>query len=792
MLNHKTLSIMLGMLLLIVGSAAFGALPPPIQINPYGALPPRVSWTPAQLTPIMATGTSTSHTVVLKHTGLLPILATNQLRIVAEGAIKPFVKIIQPKFPSVFKRGNQVTVPITVSIPANTPSGKINGKLVLKHIFPNGKEIEVWRADALPVTVTVTEPPTATFFPGTDTIVTSKSIDAYGGVITIQNTGTPIDGVTVSVPAGALNKTTTFSVGYNTGALSLVSGTPSGVILILDGGGVTTFANPITITAPFNGDNTVIPVPYYIDASGKLHLAQLVNVDRTAKTISFQTFHASWYTWVIANVPGLSTVFDTGYTPPNDGFQIVNTGSSYNRRGVCFGMTSFSLWYYETKKSSNGMFYPKYMNVIGTDSSGAQLRGQNIIATRSFISIAQKWNSYLPLVASQKQLTDAEKVVSIENALENTNNPVLIYLYGGGGSGTHSVLAHGFDSLSSLATTIHIYDPNYPSNTNRYLSYNVLTGLSPYDGHTSYIYNGDGSLNLTEPYQNILDNADVDFQNSADATINVTSDTSGETVHTRNISLSGTVASGQVLVNKLTVFVGSTSFSSLVGLDGSFSIPLSLNTGVNHLQFVTEGNDANGQLITLPNNLVTTDFTINSDVPLAEILMTLTWDTNGTDLDTYVIDPSGDYSAYYHKVTADGGTLDFDVTTGFGPEHWTLLSTDTIRYDQPYNFRVHYYSDHANGPSNYTVTITLHQGTPQETTSTYSGTLAVSNPSNGTPTGVGPDWADIATITIPQPQPTQQSQLRALALPISTQEIISPPSDIVITAPVPPLDQRIK
>jgi hypothetical protein len=145
MLNHKKPSIMLGMLLLIVGSAA------------YAALPPRVSWTPAQLTPAsMEPGTSMSHTVVLQHTGILPIPATNQLRIVVEGAIAPSVTITPPQFPPVFKRGNQVTVPITISVPANTPAGEEKGNLVLKRILPNGKENEVWRADMLPVTVTVT------------------------------------------------------------------------------------------------------------------------------------------------------------------------------------------------------------------------------------------------------------------------------------------------------------------------------------------------------------------------------------------------------------------------------------------------------------------------------------------------------------------------------------------------------------------------------------------------------------------------------------------------------------
>lgn len=142
MLN-KTLSVLLGMLLLIVGSAT------------YAALPPSISWTPAQLAPAsLAPGTSANYTVVLKHTGILPIPATNQLRIIAEGASAPFITITQPKFPPVLKRGNQVTVPITISIPANTPAGEIKGSLVLKRILPNGKVNEVWRADVLPAELT--------------------------------------------------------------------------------------------------------------------------------------------------------------------------------------------------------------------------------------------------------------------------------------------------------------------------------------------------------------------------------------------------------------------------------------------------------------------------------------------------------------------------------------------------------------------------------------------------------------------------------------------------------------
>lgn len=128
----------------------------------------------------MAPGTSANHTVVLKHTGILPIPFTNQLRIVAEGAIAPFVTITQSKFPVVFKRGNEVTVPITISIPVNTPAGEIKGSLVLKRILPNGKVMEVWRADALPAELTfsfIPLPPD----PGKAGKATIEGIDIGGG-----------------------------------------------------------------------------------------------------------------------------------------------------------------------------------------------------------------------------------------------------------------------------------------------------------------------------------------------------------------------------------------------------------------------------------------------------------------------------------------------------------------------------------------------------------------------------------------------------------------------------------
>lgn len=627
-----------------------------------------------------------------------------------------------------------------------------------------------------------------TLIPGTDVTVTSKVIATTGGTIVAGNNGTPIDGVQVQFPAGALASETNVSLGYNTGSLTPNEGTYGGVALTLDTGSAKQFDQPVSITVPFT-DATKVPVPYYVDAAGKLHPMQLIKIDRTAKTFTFQTFHASWFTWIFgdtAYAPGPNDIVDTGYSPGNDSFQVMNNGDDYNRAGECFGMTSFSLWYYMDKKSSKGNFYPKYMNVVGTDSSGNSLFGQDIIATRAFTSITQQWNTYYSnIVQDEIGLSQEDRYAAIRNIILNTANPVLIYLWHTNGSpGAHSVLAYAFNHL---AGSISIYDPNYPGSSKSITYDSSSKSFNAYSGYDGIIYNGDGSLSLKEPYQNILDDADANFQSSGNATINVTSHTSGQTVTERNITLSGNIESGQVLVTKLKVFVGSTAFSVNIGNDGAFSLTIPLESGINHLQFVTEGltyvsvgDQTILKLIDVPNNMETTDFTLNLNIPKSVILVTLTWDTNDTDIDTYVIDPTGDYSCYYHKVTADGGELDYDITTGYGPEHWTLMTTDTVRYNQPYKVRLHYYSDHGYGPSNYTVSIKVYEGTSRAQEYWYRGNLAISYPYNDAPNGSGADWVDIADITLTQ---ATSSALRVNKLSNG---------NIKITVPVPPKEQRLK
>lgn len=51
-----------------------------------------------------------------------------------------------------------------------------------------------------------------------------------------------------------------------------------------------------------------------------------------------------------------------------------------------------------------------------------------------------------------------------------------------------------------------------------------------------------------------------------------------------------------------------------------------------------------------------------------DVLVLLSWDTPGTDLDLRVTDPSGEECDYGNRRTASGGALEVDDTDGYGPE----------------------------------------------------------------------------------------------------------------------------
>lgn len=64
----------------------------------------------------------------------------------------------------------------------------------------------------------------------------------------------------------------------------------------------------------------------------------------------------------------------------------------------------------------------------------------------------------------------------------------------------------------------------------------------------------------------------------------------------------------------------------------------------------------------------------------ADIVITITWNTDNTDVDLHVIEPSGEECFYGHQTTASGGRITRDVTQGYGPEMYVLAKAPAGKY----------------------------------------------------------------------------------------------------------------
>lgn len=97
--------------------------------------------------------------------------------------------------------------------------------------------------------------------------------------------------------------------------------------------------------------------------------------------------------------------------------------------------------------------------------------------------------------------------------------------------------------------------------------------------------------------------------------------------------------------------------------DGRFSQQVVLGAGANYVKIeaTTRGGLTGSSGIKLVTN--------NSQMDLKVIL---TWDTDRTDVDLWVTDPSSERVYYGNRHSKLGGTLDVDITTGYGPETFTL------------------------------------------------------------------------------------------------------------------------
>lgn len=167
------------------------------------------------------------------------------------------------------------------------------------------------------------------------------------------------------------------------------------------------------------------------------------------------------------------------------------------------------------------------------------------------------------------------------------------------------------------------------------------------------------------------------------------------------------------------------------GEEWSFENDMVLTHGTNSIRVHVEdeyGNEIGGS----------ETYRVTADIPPRDITVTLTWDTDRTDIDLHVFNPGGEHAWYRSKEGISGGFLDVDDTDGYGPETFTMESATPGEWA----VKVRYYDTHGvQSATTATVRVTLHEGSQQVYTHTFtSGQANRDDPSN--------DW-EVARFTMP-------------------------------------------
>jgi hypothetical protein len=440
----------------------------------------------------------------------------------------------------------------------------------------------------------------STYAAGTAVVDTSAVIDAAGGTLT-GPTGTPVAGVVVTVPPGAVAVPTTFTLGHDEGGsfTNVDAAERSGLVIVLDTDGQHEFAQLLTVEFPFT-DPVKIPVPYYLRPDGSFELVRPLPVDRDAGRGGFYTRHASNYSWVNKDPHSLNQPVWNGFSPALDGVVFSNTvvDKEYAPIGRCWGISAFAKWYKETQ--GGGLAGQFTTPVLTTTSRKTSLTGQEVLATRAHISVAR-------ISPGTSGMSQTQAVVSVLDALARGAVAVMVGLADPAGH-AHAVLAIGFSD-----NQIALYDSNHPQEW-KALDYEfdgTDYAIATYGDYDTFAVWSVSSMPQTEKFETILRDAEVRFNEENQTRIEITSHQNNATVRDADITLEGKVHSGQVSISRLEInFLkpdGTWSEIQVVELEpGQEDFSLALHTlglGNNEFVFLTKGYVTTGdEPATIPND----------------------------------------------------------------------------------------------------------------------------------------------------------------------------------------------
>ena len=222
------------------------------------------------------------------------------------------------------------------------------------------------------------------------------SVGSTGGSVEVSDQTSPIYETKVVVPAGAVDSNVNISISYSEqlpGPVESNVFSASKVIVLRKDSHKDSnkdFLLPVQLPSHTTirrcQKTTSLAFIIGIPTINRYLPLTITDLDTSNKKISFITNHLSSYVSLFIKGLGSSKGteqidYDSHFTSAKDGFYQQNFDSYYPasaKKGNCYGLASYAIWYYAYKKSVAGILYDQYRD-------GDPIRDMTILEQRSLL-----------------------------------------------------------------------------------------------------------------------------------------------------------------------------------------------------------------------------------------------------------------------------------------------------------------------------------------------------------------------------------------------------------------------
>lgn len=351
----------------------------------------------------------------------------------------------------------------------------------------------VWNSGCKNESPSSPTPPSTQLTLGESVDAASSVIANSGGTVSVSKSGSPVDGMTITVPPGSYVDPRTFSISYAsiTGHKFGTDFNPiSPLITITNGGGYAD--SPMVVRVPCHVPVGNFAMAFVFDeATGQLEGLPLIACDSNGVTFQTRQFgfnvlspHVmgklageSWAKILISTIDAklLAGLITSNFTPGVDDWEFTNYGSFASAMGICSGMTFTAMYYYDMLKPhlAAGLFN-RYDSLHGAsmwmdNRSGIRLASMNQV-DYEMIGGDVQWKKYFIPFAD----TWYDQYLAFAYSIRLTNKPQYVAIHGSAGG--HAMVVYAVNN-----GTMSVSDPNWPGVKTRVITYN--NGTKTFDAY---------------------------------------------------------------------------------------------------------------------------------------------------------------------------------------------------------------------------------------------------------------------------------------------------------------------